>query len=84
LIIPGEGDRDLALSQRLLCGRLYKVDFVQGQLLRMLGRESAVSAEDDFDDVLWILEVLSPRLVTLPIVLLVLSLSCLGEGWGIE
>jgi hypothetical protein len=60
------------------------VDFVQGQLLRMLGRESAVSAEDDFDDVLWILEVLSPRLVTLPIVLLVLSLSCLGEGWGIE
>jgi hypothetical protein len=50
----------------------------------MLGRESAVSAEDDFDDVLWILEVLSPRLVTLPIVLLVLSLSCLGEGWGIE
>jgi hypothetical protein len=75
LIVSREGDRDLAVSQRLLRGRLYREDFAQGQLLRALGVESAVSAEDDIDDVLWILEVMSPRLVTLVVVLLVLSLS---------
>jgi hypothetical protein len=57
---------------------------VQGQLLCVLGGESAVSAEDDIDDVLGILEVLSPRLVTLVVVLLVVSLFCLRLGWGIE
>jgi hypothetical protein len=67
-----------------LRGRLYIEDFTQGQLLRALGGEYAVFAEDDVDDVLWILEVLSPQLVTLPVVLLVLSISCLREGWGIE
>jgi hypothetical protein len=50
----------------------------------VLGRESAISAEDDVDDALRILEVLSPRLVTLLFILLVLSLSCLREGWCIE
>jgi hypothetical protein len=50
-----------------------------------LGRESAVSAEDDVDDIFWILEVLSPQLVTsFFIILLFLSLSFLGEGWCIE
>jgi hypothetical protein len=57
---------------------------MQGQLLRALGGESAVSAEDDINDVLRILKVLSPRFVTLLPVLLVLSLSCLREGWCIE
>jgi hypothetical protein len=57
LIIPGEGDRDLAVSQRLLRGRLYREDFTQGQLLRTLGGESAISAEDDVDDVLQVLEI---------------------------
>jgi hypothetical protein len=84
LIIPGEGYWDLAVSQRLLHGRLYRENFMQGQLLRALGGESAVSAEVYVDDVLGILEVLSPQLVTLPVVLLVLSISCLREGWGIE
>jgi hypothetical protein len=57
---------------------------ISRRLLRVLGGESTVSAKDDVDDVLGILEVLSPRLVTLIIILLVLSLSCLREGWGIE
>jgi hypothetical protein len=84
LIIPREGDRDLAVSQRLLRGRLYREDFIQGQLLRALGGASAVSAKDDVDDVLRVLEILSPRLVTLVVVLLVISLSCLGKGWSVE
>jgi hypothetical protein len=50
----------------------------------MLGGKSTISAEDDVDDVLRILEVLSPRLVTSFIILLALLLSCLGEGWCIE
>jgi hypothetical protein len=83
LIVPREGDWDLAISQRLLLGRLYGEDFAQGQLLRALGGESAVSTEDVVDNVLRILEVLSPRLVTLVIVLLVLSLSYLRVGWGV-
>jgi hypothetical protein len=57
---------------------------MQGQLLRALGGESTVSAEDDVDDVLRILKVLSPRLVTSLIIFLVLSLSSLREGWCIE
>jgi hypothetical protein len=52
--------------------------------LRALGGKSAVSTEDDVDNILRILEVLSPRLITFIIVLLVLSLSYLGKGWGIE
>jgi hypothetical protein len=78
LIIPREGNWDLAVSQRLLCGRLYKEDFAQGQLLCALG------GEDDVDDILRILEILSPRLVTLIVILLVLSLSSLGKGWSVE
>jgi hypothetical protein len=83
LIIPGEGGWDLAVSQRLLRGRLYREDFAQGQLLCVLGGESTVSVEDDVDDVLRVLEILSPRLVTLVIVILVLSLSGLGKGWSV-
>jgi hypothetical protein len=63
-----------------------------------LGGESAVSAEDDVDDVLRILKVaeddvddilrnlkvLSPRLVTSFIILPILSHSYLREGWCIE
>jgi hypothetical protein len=67
-----------------LRGQLYREDFVQGQLLRALGGESAISAEDGVDDVLRVLEILSPRLVTLIIFLLVLSLSYMRKGWGIE
>jgi hypothetical protein len=33
---------------------------MQGQLLRALGGEAAVSTEDDIDDILWVLEILSP------------------------
>jgi hypothetical protein len=84
LIIPRKGDRDLAVSQRLLYGGLDREDFAQGQLLRVLGGEAAISAEDDVDDILQVLEILSPQLVTLVIVLLILSLSILGEGWSVE
>jgi hypothetical protein len=84
LIVPGEGDRDLIVSQRLLRGWLYREDYAQGELLRALGGKSTVSAEDDVDNILRILKSLSPRLVTLLVILLVLSLSCLREGWDIE
>jgi hypothetical protein len=43
-----------------------------------------VSAEDDVDNILRILELLSARLVTSIVILLVLSLSSLREGWCIE
>jgi hypothetical protein len=50
-----------------------------------LGGESAVSIEDDVDDIFWILKVFSPHLATsFLVILLVLSLSCLREGWSIE
>jgi hypothetical protein len=68
----------------LVVARLHREYFMQGQLLRALGGESTVSAEDDVDDVLRILKVLSPRLVTSLIIFLVLSLSSLREGWCIE
>jgi hypothetical protein len=32
---------------------------MQGQLLRALGGEATVSTEDDVDDILWVLEILS-------------------------
>jgi hypothetical protein len=83
LIIP-EGDRDLAISQRFLRGRLYREDFTQGQLLHALGGDSTVSTEDGVDDVLRVLEILSPRLVTLIIMLLVVLLSGSGKGWSVE
>jgi hypothetical protein len=67
-----------------LYGGLDKEDFVQVQLLRAFGGEAAVSTEDDVDNVLWVLEILSPRLVTLIVILLILSLFILGKGWGIE
>jgi hypothetical protein len=50
----------------------------------VLGRESTISVKDDVDDILQILEVLSPRLVTFLVILLVLSIPCLREGWCIE
>jgi hypothetical protein len=84
VIIPIEGDLDLTVPQRLLRGRLYRQDFMQGQLLCVLGGEAAISTEDDVDDILRVLEILSPRLVTLIIVLLVLSLSGLGKEWSVE
>jgi hypothetical protein len=49
----------------------------------VLGGESAVSTEDEVDNVR-ILELLSPRFVTSLVILLVLSLSSLREGWCIE
>jgi hypothetical protein len=52
--------------------------------MRALGGEPIVSTEDDVDNIFWVLKILSPRLVTLVIVLLVLSLSGLGKGWSIE
>jgi hypothetical protein len=47
---------------------------MQGQLLRALGREAVISTKDDVDDILRVLEILSPRLVTLIVVLLILPL----------
>jgi hypothetical protein len=35
------------------------VDFTQGQLLHALGGEAAISTEDDVDDILQALEILS-------------------------
>jgi hypothetical protein len=84
LIVLGEGDRDLAVSQRPCRGWLHREYFTQGQLLFTLGGESAVSTKDDVDDVLRILEVLGPQLVTGFIILLVFSLSCMREGQCIE
>jgi hypothetical protein len=84
LIISREGDRDLAVSQRLLRGRLYREDFAKGQLLRALGRQSTVSTKDDVDGILRVVEIMSPRLVTLVIILLVLSLSRLEKRWSLE
>jgi hypothetical protein len=63
---------------------IYKEYFTQGQLLRALGRETADSTEDDVDDIRRILEILSPRLVTPVIILLVLSLAGLVKGWCVE
>jgi hypothetical protein len=63
--------------------RLYREDFTQGQLLRTLGGEATVSTEDDVDDILRVLKILSPELVTLIVVLLVLSLSGLGKEWSV-
>jgi hypothetical protein len=54
------------------------------QLLHALGVESTISAKDDVDDVLRILEILGPRLVTFLVILLVFSLSCLREGSCIQ
>jgi hypothetical protein len=42
-----------------LYGRLDREDFAQGQLLRALGGEAAISAEDDVDDILGVLKILS-------------------------
>jgi hypothetical protein len=84
LIIPGKGDRDLTVSQRLLYGGLNREDFTQGQLLRMLGGEAAIYTEDDVSDILRVLEILCPQLVTLVIVLLILPLSVLREEWSVE
>jgi hypothetical protein len=67
-----------------LHGRLCREDFAQGQLLRALGGKTSVSIEDDVNDILRVLEILSPRLDTLVVVLLVLSLSGLGKGWSVE
>jgi hypothetical protein len=67
-----------------LRGRFYREDFAEGQLLHALGGESAVSIEDDIDNVLRDLEILSPQLVTLVVILLVLSLSFLGKGSSVE
>jgi hypothetical protein len=70
--------------EKLLHGMLYRANFMQGQLLRMLGGEAIVSIEDDVGKILRVQEILSPRLVTLVIILLVLSLSGLGKGWSVE
>jgi hypothetical protein len=67
-----------------LHGRLYREDFEQGQLPRRLGGEAAVSTEDDIDDILRVLEILSPQIVNLVIILVVLSLSSLGKWWSME
>jgi hypothetical protein len=67
-----------------LYGELDRKDFAQGQLLHALGGEASVSAEDDIDDILRVLEILSPRLVILIVVFLILSLSILRKGWSIE
>jgi hypothetical protein len=53
---------------------LDREDFIQGQLLCALGGETVVSTEDDVDNILQVLEILSPRLVTLIVVLLILQL----------
>jgi hypothetical protein len=60
LILLGEGDWDLAISQRFLYGRLEKKDLAQSQLLRTLRGEAAFSAKDDVDNILWILEIFGP------------------------
>jgi hypothetical protein len=52
------------VSQRPLYGGLDREDFAQGQLLCALGGEATVSMEDDVNDILRVLEILSPRLVT--------------------
>jgi hypothetical protein len=57
---------------------------VQGHLLRALQGEAAVSVEDDVDDVLQVLKVLSPRLVTLIIIPLILPLSILRRELSVE
>jgi hypothetical protein len=49
-----------------------------------LGEEAAIFTEDGVDDVFRVLEILSPQLVTLVVILLVLSLSGLGKRWSIE
>jgi hypothetical protein len=82
LIILGKGDRDLAVSQRSYRGRLHRKYFAQGQLPCALGGESTI--KDDVDDVLRILKILSFGLVTFLVILLVLSLSYLREGWCID
>jgi hypothetical protein len=65
LVVSREGDQDLVVSQRFLYGGLDRENFAQGQLLHVLRGEATISTEDDVDDILWVLEVLSPQLVTL-------------------
>jgi hypothetical protein len=67
-----------------LYGGLDREDFSQGQFLCALGREATVSTEDDIDYILWVFKILSPRFVTLVVVVLILSLSVLRKGWIIE
>jgi hypothetical protein len=50
----------------------------------MLGGEAAIYTEDDVSDILRVLEILCPQLVTLVIVLLILPLSVLREEWSVE
>jgi hypothetical protein len=47
-------------------------------------RGSRRLAKDDVDNILRVLEVLSPRLVTLMIVPLILPLSILRKEWSVE
>jgi hypothetical protein len=46
--------------------------------------EATVSAEDDVDDILRVLEVLSPQLITLVIIPLIPPLSVLRKEWSVE
>jgi hypothetical protein len=50
----------------------------------MLRGEAAVFAEDYVDDVLWVLEIFGPRLVSLIIVLLIVPLAVLIGEESIE
>jgi hypothetical protein len=50
----------------------------------VLRGEATVSAEDDVDDILWVLKILSPSLITLFIVFLILPLSVLRKEWSVE
>jgi hypothetical protein len=84
LVFPRKGDRDLAVSQRFLYGRLDRENLLQGQLLCALQEEATVSTEDDVDDILRVLEVLGPRPVILIVIPLILPLSILRKEWSVE
>jgi ABC-type uncharacterized transport system involved in gliding motility auxiliary subunit len=72
---------------------LYLRGFYMASLTKRISRrvsfctlleEAAVSAEDDVDNILRVLKVLSPRLVNLVVVPLILLLSVLRSEWKVE
>jgi hypothetical protein len=65
-------------------GKLDREHFTQGQLLRALQGKATISTEDDIDDILRVLEVLSSRLVTFLVLPLILPLSILRKQWSVE
>jgi hypothetical protein len=59
--------------------RLDRLDLAQGELLRLLGGEAGVAAEDDVDDVRKVLITLCLRLVPLVVLLVLLLFVLIGK-----